>query len=421
VFVLVLFLLVSAMYFFVSNCFRASEETMTSGSELFRFNLSTNASNSTTITSLDTTEFGNVHFSDLNATYFLLLAMLNASNKITSHPIIGSPMKNPIQTCTHRKNKIIWSFNYTAGINDRLYILSELADLAGYYCATPVVSVPAHLLSLAHNKNETIDLRVEWSHFQDLRWIQDGTEVLQSSRTVPYLQDYMNNDTLGWYTAVVHFNWSNFETVFQEVDEFLVNHPDEGFLVELAGNWYDNTPKFLKWKDQPGGNSPEDLSIRMMKSNVYTKKRESRAIEMIAEEFQGYENPVFLHIRRGDTVALNECDNSLPKIKDFILCSLKDTDSFGKLTILVASDERDPNYRREVKSIIEDNFNHTVALDVDDIVQTKINQAIQKHQLPEYLKNNNFFLFKVGQSLQWRSRFQLHRRRALCLDCQPLI
>ena len=54
----------------------------------------------------------------------------------------------------NRINKIVYLHNKRDGLSDRMYILTNLLNLAGYVCATVDVDKPSNMLATWHNQNQ---------------------------------------------------------------------------------------------------------------------------------------------------------------------------------------------------------------------------------------------------------------------------
>ena len=59
----------------------------------------------------------------------------------------------------------------------------------------------------------------------------------------------------------------------------------------------------------------------------------------------------YFHIRRTDSQP--RCDSEIPKVKEYLRCSLEGTERFKNVTILFASDEKDETYRRNVTGLLD--------------------------------------------------------------------
>lgn len=82
----------------------------------------------------------------------------------------------------------------------------------------------------------------------------------------------------------------------------------------------------------------DDVDPTMVK--LMKKELENR-IQSLALDQSYYGH---LHIRRGDSI--NDCDTSLPRMKDFLYCSFNNTNDLGRnITLLMTSDEDDKEYR----------------------------------------------------------------------------
>lgn len=124
------------------------------------------------------------------------------------------------------------------------------------------------------------------------------------------------------------------------------------------------------------------------------------------------------HIRRND--AIKQCDTSLTRIQRYLECSLKGHRSkLGNLTIILASDERDPCYRIAIQQLVED-VNGFNMLDLDalawDIVGKHVNE---KPEDAKFL--NNMVIFSFAQKFlgkYHRINFGLEQRRHMaCPNC----
>jgi hypothetical protein len=108
----------------------------------------------------------------------------------------------------------------------------------------------------------------------------------------------------------------------------------------------------------------------------------------------------FLHIRKGDTT--EQCNTSLAVMQDYITCSFNGTKSLGSLSILLASDERSPAYRAEVRNMLLDVGVHHF-LDIDAYLKVKLEETLPaKH-------HNNHYLFRVGSLISERAAFTLQK------------
>ena len=81
------------------------------------------------------------------------------------------------RSCPERRNLIYSNFPMQ-GLNDREFIIQNLAQLAGYLCDRLVIPPPIVLLHPAHNHDNYVDKDVKWSDFFNVTFEDDGSQVL---------------------------------------------------------------------------------------------------------------------------------------------------------------------------------------------------------------------------------------------------
>ena len=128
-----------------------------------------------------------------------------------------------------------------------------------------------------------------------------------------------------------------------------------------------------------------------------------------------------LHIRRGDTI--KECDTSLEGMKSYIDCTFDGVfDEIGigeaNVTLLLASDEQDKEYREGVKKLLLKNTTRiTSVIDADEMIWSYLLQELGQ---TDY-RLNNYYAFRILDVLMsdsQRVHFVLERRRKRhCLEC----
>ena len=110
-------------------------------------------------------------------------------------------------------------------------------------------------------------------------------------------------------------------------------------------------------------------------------------------------------------------------MREYLSCSLKDTEFIGNITLLLMSDEQEEPYRRAIQDLADD-YDYVTIVDIDRLIWQMLDEAIANGELGlhEYHRNN-YFVFEIGSVLRtWRSteglvKFQLVRRRTICADC----
>ncbi len=128
-----------------------------------------------------------------------------------------------------------------------------------------------------------------------------------------------------------------------------------------------------------------------------------------------------LHLRRGDVIDV--CNTSVERIREYLSCSLNNTEIFGNLTLLMTSDEEDDHYRQSIKTLASD-FEHVTILDVDEMIWETVDEAVGRGELSKD-HHNNYFVYEIGNMLRtWKTdglvKFYLVRRRSMCTDCIPV-
>ena len=99
----------------------------------------------------------------------------------------------------------------------------------------------------------------------------------------------------------------------------------------------------------------------------------------------------YLQLRRGDTT--EECDTSIDRMQDYFACSLDGTEKLGSnLTMLfTTSDEVDEGYRRCIMEQINE-YQHLSIIDVDELVEKVVREAIRNGVVDADWDNNYFIL-----------------------------
>ncbi len=148
----------------------------------------------------------------------------------------------------------------------------------------------------------------------------------------------------------------------------------------------------------------------------------------------------YFHLRRGDTVRV--CNTTLERMERYINCSLTQPLKVAssnikhhhlQVILLFSSDETSAEYRQQVARMVEASNHHqpdfdsttssriTVSfVDVDQLGQYFLVQAIQQGTIPEWLLGNNFYLYRIVSMIEWRRpeiSFRLEQRRSTCPDC----
>ena len=170
-------------------------------------------------------------------------------------------------------------------------------------------------------------------------------------------------------------------------------------------------------RSQPGRCESYFSSLR---SNISAKVMD-RIFTQIHEERPEPQTLALFHIRRGDSI--KECNTTtLPDIYHYLNCSFSNRTEiahrFGDITILLASDEWDQDYRRAVCMFVEDVLGFG-CIDLDMMVEKVI-----KDVAPARL-HNNMFVYHISRRLSYNKphvRIFLEKRRMLnCVNCEDVV
>ena len=116
------------------------------------------------------------------------------------------------RSCSNqRRNKIVIAPHpkYKAGLNDRLTILNQLGNLAGYLCATMVLPAPRLFLSPIHNHNKTLSSQVTWDDFVSMSWHHHNTNTYNNTNQgKSSLTSSSSSSSLPVYSSIYHFKQS---------------------------------------------------------------------------------------------------------------------------------------------------------------------------------------------------------------------
>ena len=82
------------------------------------------------------------------------------------------------RTCPQRINKIYFQHG-RAGLGDRLTVIDNLAQIAGYLCAILEVPPPSKMLALEHNNGNRVSENVKWLDFRNLTFLQDDSQAVR--------------------------------------------------------------------------------------------------------------------------------------------------------------------------------------------------------------------------------------------------
>ena len=361
------------------------------------------------------------------------------------------------QSC-HRKcanrNNIIYFEDKHAGLEDRKFIIRDLAEIAGYLCAHLVLPPPALLLHPKHNAHEPVSHDNTWSDYFNITFAEDDVPVIRNDVSIDDIRDGLHG---GWYHVVSPDR--QLKEDFQSIHKFTWEHQSnsmEGFVWEIhkiyksdlweKGRLADLGPEVSKIEDYRKESLPfYHKSIDFKKRNTITEKE----IENLDNEGYGcmYTNlnavpdhvqtlqkqlvtdvkrhslknssQVLLHLRRGD--AIDKCDNSVETIKKYLNCSFYGMEEKGmNFTVLMTTDDTDSDYRNSILDLDKD-YSFVKILDADLMTTKIVNNAIETKFIDQGL-DNNYYVFEVESKLREYGFVKYHftRRRKQCHKCVPL-
>ena len=367
---------------------------------------------------------------------------------------VSKAARNCWRPCPQRINRIYYAHG-AAGLGDRIYIILQLAQLAGYLCARLELPPPSILLRSHHNNGFNISDELTWPDFKNLTFRDDNSSVYVDQYSSSFDKDFKNWRKVPVYDPKRYSDWMHvitdpYEDIiedFETIQEFSWKQPENattGFLWEIRMSYYhsrlfkqDLTNSIQKMRDNPKYRykmRPRHHFLNMKNSNkkdcnyintetsvpYHVKELQQQIIERVRE--RSLQNSIygFFHIRRGD--AIHECDSSLPVIREYLQCSLNGTEKLGKnVTILMGSDEIDQSYRKRVLDLAKD-YSHVKLLDADQITEQILKAAISNGFLDEGFENN-FYIYELEKVLRHDSNFSsffLDKHRGDCTDCTPL-
>ena len=382
----------------------------------------------------------------------------------------------------HQPTIVLWYSNpNVAGLDDRRQVLLSLANVARYLCAHLVIPSPRDMLDASRHFT-TVSPKLQWidlinvTYSEDTKTFPAWTEIRSVEELYnqilydhhPYekkisntpeeflfhyeiMESFLTADAdAGAITAAVgtrnarenksiryqlweiRISWHGVKHMFQE---YLTTRHSNGSMNSiipalLTRNTLDDSGK------QPSSSS-SSLSM-MMTTTTTTTTTSSLSCWYIQDDIpypmqhivhQVWQevtlaNPPhsligLLHIRRGDSTS--RCNTTVAKMKSYLSCSLRGItpNSSKTIVLLLATDENDHTYRQSIIQILMDLS--CQVLDLDALVNRKVEEAIQNHTLSSAYRTN-YYIYRIQTILKVRYvDFVLQQRqRHDCLDCQPI-
>uniref|UniRef100_A0A7S1Z432 O-fucosyltransferase family protein n=1 Tax=Ditylum brightwellii TaxID=49249 RepID=A0A7S1Z432_9STRA len=361
--------------------------------------------------------------------------------------------------CPQRLHRIYYN-DPGAGLSDRRWVIHTLAELAGYLCAKLVLPRPVNLLHTKHNFGGSVSEHLLWEDFYNITFAEDDEPAIVDINDEFDDVDRKRNSSIGWYSrehptwhekyqgyqriVSVNGKWKkDFKTV--QALSWRNSIPNTtsavtAFVWELHGKFYWNDLNFKKLprlskmlRSKLGGaykpNMMEPIPhLNTSRACHYTNEDNTPShISLLQEKLinRVYDNSLLensiygvLHLRRGDSI--DDCDTSVDRIREYLSCSLENTDLIGNITLLMKSDEVDKRYRQEIVGLA-DTYGHVNILDLDGLIWKIVHQAGADGDINDY-HVNNYFVYAIGNMFRTRLiQFYLERRKKnYCLDCIPV-
>lgn len=305
------------------------------------------------------------------------------------------------------------------------------------------ITTPSYQLATFHNGGQKLPENLTWSEMEDIRFLDDNSSALMPYDLDPvdeyhgidqafHLNEYFKDPKYSSWLRLRFNDRADYNKVgrvfrnhVQKLDEFVKHQQPHdkplktGFIWEVYPVLYHYYDAYNKWSLESIGDKEAARLCQYTESRKSTTSHQvkDRVLEFLQQEYAHSTYFVPLHIRRGDTTDV--CNTSLAKMNDFLSCSF---DSFlttlGKITVLLATDERDTCYRQAIRSMIE-SLGHT-SVDLDAVVWDVLRDFAgtrNSHLL------NNMFVYKVISDIRDDERIGtvLEKRRDQCPECQSLV
>ena len=338
--------------------------------------------------------------------------------------------------------------------------MNDLAELAGYLCAKLVLPRPKNLLNSIHNFGELVSDHLLWDDFDNITFAEDDEpaiadiydeldgidsnmdfnrehptwhERFKNHRLVvstngKWKQDFKTLQALSWRYSIPKNNSTVTSFVWELHDEFYFNDLTLQKLPRLSSKFRSKLGNAYKpYRMEP--HRYYNTEKRVTKSTCHYTNEDATPshISLLREKLiqriyddSLLDNSIYglLHLRRGDSI--DDCDTSVKRMKEYLSCSLENTDLIGNITLLMTSDEENKWYRKEILGLA-DAYDHVNILDVDDLIWQIANQAMMDGVIHDY-HLNNYFVYEIGDMFRtWSTdgliKFYLVRRRSICTDC----
>ena len=282
-------------------------------------------------------------------------------------------------------------------------------------------------LNTRHNGWQPVSKNLTWSDLQNFRFLDDGSRVVKGYDIKPaLLSEYPTDPNYDdWLRVVLPKSRDKpllreqFLSQAKRLENFTsLQRTGPGFIWEMKADFWLFEKAFLEFKQKEGTGCK---IVQAYPDTAYQLKE--KLFDEWKERYPYTTHFVYLYIRRGDTKHV--CDTSLKRMQAYISCSFNQTKTYGNITVLFSSDERDVSYRNKIRSmVVEGEDNERLArtfIDVD-AATSKVLRDYAKDVVGGERLLNNYVLFTINKSVMSDERLsmKLAKHRSNCPKCSSI-
>ena len=304
----------------------------------------------------------------------------------------------------------------SAGMSDRVWIMSKLGNIARYLCARIVVPPPCQWLDARHNNFLPVDCDQGWDFYWNATF-EDGSSIFASPTELKKLE---NSNKFAVVTPAPDTNAIEAQIV-EAVEHVRAGRIFKWRWTQSEAYWTsyfdDHITAFNKHHESPNTNRlpwPLPNVVGEEGGCNYVNFEPSKEVASVAERAlidvlprgQPYST---LHIRRSD--ATLECDTAIVKVREYLTCMTATHPEIAEHDLIFFTDEKDQTYLQQLKQLASGYFRQVLngeALIAKELESRHINAA-----------QNNYLIYEVGMYIQYSSAgVRLAMRRAMnCGRC----
>ena len=370
---------------------------------------------------------------------------------------------------SQRINKIYFQHGWDSLAN-RVSIIFEISQLAGFLCATLELPPPRIHLDPKGNNDIKLDPKVQWNDFINLTFRQDLSPVIASPNDSLFEDGFNDWHNIPVYDGTKYPNWLHIVSQereilkdYRKIQDFALLQKENattGFLWEIRRSifqtdlfdkllphphWQIQQQSSTRYEGQMKPFLPSYRAIHQEKDDWgcrYTNKAtemepltmkllQQRLRQMVLKQAAKSPSspdssiPIYGYFQLSSSKDGSEdklCDTSVEALREYIRCSLAGTGTTGKRIVLLL-ESRGEEDRAYFQSLIDyvNSFAHVTGLDADTMTVNVVQKAIQEGLIDPVL-DNNFYINKVQNVLrQSMSKIFLDRRPSMCSKCTPLM